>query len=895
MRNYIQFGPFLGVIGSLDPEMIPDNSAADMLNVTVEDGVIRPRYGYRNLAAHPGNFGASWGLDYIQGFDSGGNVLEEYLSFESISGTLTPVSRNVATGNRQVITNNGSSVAMAVPTYGQQPGIRAISFNNYGYVISPNDTLTAGTSSTLYRHSIGVANSFLPLTPPKAPTAAPVVQFYDGASDTETGSVDTMLWDDNSGTSLAYAAVSQSGSGISVPASPTDGHGALTINHATNGSGSSTGQTFQPSLNEGITINLQGAHGPGQQDFTYVDRIVLEFTTNGWTIENQNFTISLSNASGTVFTPTQTTVYEPPDNTWAQNHFLVAFDFDYKSPRTDYSTIRQITISWTTLGAAGSGAGITPTLIVKPLKLGQPNVTALDDGGNPVNLIVGYTYYSSVTGLESPLSPTLQLTPKQLQGYTVPSSQFRYPQPDLTYRARPKLFLTKNTGTGYDGEYDHYRLWGRRSTDTDWFLIQDLGLASPPSVAGEIATGATGAGGSNKIVAGLTYDATANIRCNWNELSTSSVFALGGKGQWTGLISGCAYKGWMVWGFKGGIGNLQHSAIGQPEALYSTYDLTLLNPSNTAAPANFTLADNGADDPVAMFPLTQSLLILGNTGIYAQSGYSPTTMSPPKRLPTSFGCAGQYACCLWHDEIGNPGVAFVSRNGEGVYLAQEDLYYLDAVHYKVAELTQLIRGRLLSFLLQGSLSNLGSLRMGVDWTKDALWLICQNRAMVLRRPSLADQQRHWEFYEFGFSEGAIANICFETRNRMRWIRTTGEFDENEWNSSTLSFISGALADAGSARPSIYYTTKKMAGPMVTRISHVEVDRESLSDTPSIEVVSSRQSETQTVPSGKYFTRFGALQQGREHQFTIWLSDSSAGGVRRVLVETLGPIGDRFRS
>jgi hypothetical protein len=877
MKNFIQFGPFGGVVTSLDREMIPDNAAADLRNVTVEDGRITPRFGYRTLGsgAAPGDWVEGYGFDYVQGFNASNALVEEYVSFEKRGSAhspypangISPWSVNVNTGARTLLTNGGAAVTLTAPAYGDQPGIKSFSFNDYAYAISPSDT------PSLYQHTIGTANSFLPMEPPAAPSSAPAVQFEQGPSD--GGSFATMRWDN--GSALSSSAVTFSDSHLEANGTAaSNGSGALTL------LADGYGTNLTP-LNETFTVNLTGTNGPGQQDLTYVDRIILLLysPTIGW--EPGQYSAVLTNASGETF---QAQITDAQVNSsGGESSVMLVCDFPYKSSRSDWSTVQKITIGWQRVDNPNAGSSaFTNSITLQPVLLGQVNVapTSDDGSGDEVNLQVGYTYYDTSTGLESEISPVLTLTPAQLAG---PAVKDNFTGASYTLYSRPKLFLTANAAL------DSYRLYAKRPTDSNWFLVYDPGLATPTNPNGLIAQGATGAGGSNKTLGSKTYDATANLRLNWNELSLSSIFTLGGS-PFKNLISACAYKGWVVWGFKGGYQNLQHSQIGNELVLTNNSDLTQLSAANAAAPANFTLADNGSDDPIAMFPVDQSLLILGEHGVYAQSGYSPTTMSPPYKLPTALGCCGQYACCLWHDDIGNPGVAFVSKNGEGVYMAQQDLYYLNETHYKVVELSAEVRGSLASFLLSGG-GTLAQVRMWADHTRDSLWVACGRNVMVLRRPSLLDQQRHWEFYVYSFADSSsVAFVASDTRNRVRWMRGSGAIDENEWNSSLSAWISGTLPDGGEPIAPIYYQCRKSVQPNAVRVRFARVDRESLSDTPSLTVASTRETTTNTFASGKLNTRFGVLQQGKEHQVTVTLQDGS-GYVRRVLLEVEGPLGDRW--
>lgn len=875
-RSTQAIGPFQGIVYALDPSQIPDNAASDMRNVQVEDGRISERYGIRRLA-NPGGTFTGWGFDYVAAYNTSGSAIEEYIMLADLGSGIVPFTVNVSSGARTAITNGGSTpTALTSPTFGSQPGIRSIFYNNYSYTISPSES---SSTANVYQHLVGTNTSWTQLSAPTAPLVAPKVVLYTGQADSQgtTGPASTMLWDDNSGTSLAYAAVTANGSGLSVPASPTDGHGTLTLNHSTNGSTNQTEVSYATPVTESMTITLNGSgqHGPGRQDFTNIDRLVLEFTTSGWTIQNQAFSVALVNSSGTTYNPTTVTVYEPPDNQWAYNHFFIVCDFNAKDPRWNYTQIDKITVSWATIGVAGSGAGVTPTLTIKPLTLGNINVIPQDSTGDNVGMMLGYTNYNSTTGLESKLSPTVQFTVKQLEGFYKPSGGFRYPLPDLMYFARPKLYINS---TGSTSGFDHYNIYVRAVGDTNWYQVA------------QIATAATTTTGGNSYNA-TTYDATYDYRSQWTDiLNTASITSSPGTTQFTNITCACVFNGGVVWGNKNGTSNIMFSQIGNPTVLYNGATTTTVDPNNVGAPANMTMADDGSDTPLALYPCYSALFALGSKGLYITLGSSPNSMSPFVRHPVAPGAAGWFSTSTWIDESGNGAVAYLDSRGEGIWLATIDPYFLDLNHVKVTELTIPVRGLIKDFLLSGTQSNIANVRMGADMNRNALWLICGTRAMVYRRPSLSDQQRHWELYDFNIPNSAtIAYISFTTTQRMRWIASDGAVYENEWNSSSSSYITGTGRDAGNAPSSIYWTSKKFVDTN-RRIDKIRVERQNLTDTPTITDYCTRESsgESVTMASGRYHARFSMLAQGYEHQFKIALADGS-GYVSLFLYDQIAPL------
>lgn len=937
-RSTRDLAPFLGIVYALDPEQIPEGSASDLRNVQLEDGRISQRYGYRNLAAAPGGFVKAWGLDYVAAFGTGQASIEEYIAVEDHGSGLLPYAINPSTGARTAL--GSSPTPLAAPAYGLQPGIKTIAFNNYSYTVSNSE---ASGSPNVFQHLIGTAGSWQALANPSPLPKPPTVIAYPGQTDSDTV-IETMKWDDGSA-ALTSAAVVMAGPSDTWTSAAGDGYGNVKLVH-------NTGVTQETTDTVTITLNGAGQHGPGSQDFTYRDRIVIPIITVPISsgveqLDPAVFEVTLTNASGQTF-QAEINVVSFGDATSGYTYLLVC-DFPAKSPRSAYASITTIEITFAIMRTTpGSGSG--NVIVIRPVLLGNVNSVANDTGGNPVPLYLAVSTFNSVTGQESGLSICPPVSVKDTQG----NSSTLWQQTPPLY-ARLKMFINSNsadsgtaqaggassitlragasssnsfyngmdvritsgTGSGqvgtvsaYNGTtkvatmasawatppdntsvytvlntngFDHYNVYARAAKDSTWYKIA------------QIATGNSPTSGS-PVHAGVTFDAAYDYQETWNEVLLNATAYTPGAAVFENVSCACPFNGGVVWGFKGGQSNIQFSALGNATSLYNNSDSAMLDPNNVGAPANMTMADNGADDPVALFAVNTSLIALGSKGVYASTGSTPTTMSPFVRLHKGLGCAGQFAACLWHDDLGNPAVAYLSKNGEGIYLAQQDPYFLNTTHFKVSELSVPVRGLVKDFLLNGSYANLQYVLMGIDERRDALWAICQNRAMVLRRTSMADQMRHWELYSYTVPNSAnIQQISFTTNYGMRWIRSTGEVDENEWNSASSAYITGANSDAGSAQTPIYWQSRSFTG-FNRRVDRMFVDRQNLTDTPTVTDICTRTpaGESQTLASGRYMVRFGWLAQGHTHQFKIALQDGS-GHVKRIQWDELGPLSRRTLS
>jgi hypothetical protein len=135
--------------------------------------------------------------------------------------------------------------------------------------------------------------------------------------------------------------------------------------------------------------------------------------------------------------------------------------------------------------------------------------------------------------------------------------------------------------------------------------------------------------------------------------------------------------------------------------------------------------------------------------------------------------------------------------------------------------------------------------------------------------------------------GTVKYLAYSSKRRMRWLQSTGEFQEFKWNSSTNAWIEGSNRHAGSAMPtdSVLVRSKILVGEQ-TRVFKVTVVRDTMSDTPKVVVYSTRQTATYTLASGKLDKRCSQFQQGREHYLDLILPETSSI-VRRVQLELWG--------
>lgn len=589
-----------------------------------------------------------------------------------------------------------------------------------------------------------------------------------------------------------------------------------------------------------FTYDLNGS-GAGIQDMTYQDVIYLQFLqpTAGFRIDPDTVKVEFINNDGAplTLTPSVTEVQEY-DSIGGNGRIWIYFD---KKTRTDFDNIRKIRLTYTITNSTGTATNN----LLRILQLGYRRID-LAYGWDPIpdTLTFGYTYYNSAADIESDLVTA-----------TAPRAWFDSARTNDNLGDSDRQAYV-HTAASSDPNVDKIRVYYLAPDDT-W---RRIGEQADTTIDFNIAV-------SNAEALDLPEYEPSTFK-------TDNCTCAG------------IYKGWVVWGYKGRFENVRHSSVGEPEKQYSGTALT----TNLNRGANFSMRQ---DDPVAFHEADDALIILCTQGVYAQVPLVgqqpvPTAMTPPKRLPGAKGLANPFASCRWRDAQGFAGVAFLDLTGE-LYLAVVSDQFDGSSGYRLDELSAPIRGTIGAYLRDGQgLADFSTARLAVDEATDSLVLVMGKRGIILSRPSLTDGERPFVRQRWTMTSG-IGYLAYSPRRRQRWLQSTGEFDENQWNSATGAWIEGANRHGGAAMPadSALWTSPVLVGPN-TRAFKAYVKRDSLSDQPKVTLVSTRQTATYTVASGHQDVRFSQYQQGREHQLTLSLPET-CGPVRGIELEIWGEI------
>lgn len=385
-----QIQGFGGAFSAIDPrEITPFNGALKLLNVRIEDKSITPRFGYRSLASAQANFGTPYGLVYLSGYTGSQVFTEEFVSFESISGTVRPFSRNAVTG---AVTN----IRTPVPA---QPSLNASdwvgrAFGSFAYFANANET------SSVVKYTLGSPDTWTPLQIPVAPTAALTYSvLYGGGS---LAAYSTRAWD-----AVVTANVTYTGVGTATGFA-ANANGTLTLGTSVAGTGS-------------FTIDMKAASGiNANQDWTSND--IFYFTLQGepgagngsYAFDTSSFGVQLVNDDGSPVTfnsvQLDCRIISPQVGT-TPAVYGIRVEFD-KANRALWVNIRKVVVSfWVN---SNSGAKMRMSAWTR----GGVWISASRNPVLPRDVLFSYSYYYSANLWESGLCPTALTVPfAVLQGF----------------------------------------------------------------------------------------------------------------------------------------------------------------------------------------------------------------------------------------------------------------------------------------------------------------------------------------------------------------------------------------------------------------------------------------------------------------------------------------------
>jgi len=508
----------------------------------------------------------------------------------------------------------------------------------------------------------------------------------------------------------------------------------------------------------------------GTQNLTYNDPYFFELV-----IPNVKFQISPDSVKLYFETTSGTeqllavTVEKVTDSSGLVTRILCYAKFGSRT-RTDWSSVKYISFEYdVTLSSATASENM---LRISPVKKGGVvDWGAVSDKFEAFHGVfqIGYGYGVSSTGLKSGVAGPLVCAKEDLLGQEILKGFYLGTIPYLTIPA--------SSASDVDQIIIYER---RRKTSGDsqvvmseWRTVETI---ADPGTA-------------------TTNYTFASTEKDFNDASPYT----GGDFQYDEIIKAKVIHGCVLYGYRNQRQNLRWSAVGLPYT-QASLDGSNVDIDDPNRGANFSMSDDQEDVPVDFWPVGQVTVILGEKGAHYQVGTKPALMTFPRRVNGAPGCAGRHASCPWLDESGNPGVAYIGRDGQSVWFIYvtgvSDLESMVGIR----ELTYEERTSAYDYVLRRNPNlNRNVIALNPDLRQSALWYNYSYQAMVGRRPSLLDGKRFWEHYTYGNQSNGNwtgEDWTLYSFDQDRGIKATtpdGIVDELEYDSSNSMATIGGVA------------------------------------------------------------------------------------------------------
>jgi hypothetical protein len=692
MKSRIRLGPFLGIQRTTDSQYIGQQHASSALNVSVRDGALRPRFGYRKVVD---GAGTAYGFAHVSGYDDSYQHVAEWITVEEVADDARPFSIDPATGARTQVTDGGTEVALHKSPW------QFCVFDAFAYAINPN------SDPSVYRHRLGDPNSWELVTVPDPPTPPDltnpneitVQRTLPAPSGAPYQKVDFSELPDTSVTSDT-GHMFTSHQGINAEGEPwvrVRGHGKswteLTIELD-----EPLDWTHADALHWQVyprQISTEPLGGDSFHDQLPADNHIIVYDSGGTPSAafQAQITGSQFNASGSTY------------YAWADIRML---------DDAIRAEVSKITIRWNSY-FGNEARYCIPELYVGGLAYhDDSNYDGTPDRGlsNPSSRVIEYAAFYEEGALKSDAYISRRVPPSEHLGERY-KAQFPRSGSNLLVR------VPQHTGGAFTGAAD---IKLARYIDGDWYL-----LATAPN------TGQLIFDDRLRDSDILADPATYPLIVLDNEIIPPPVNVFSA----TGVVAAVPYKASMVWLYSGGKSNVRISRIGEAEVVDESALEDDFNRSRT-----MNLSEDYADEPLGGVASGDVLYVVGKKAIYATAGDVPSQLVPFRRLAGSIPCAGRFGYVRYTHE-GEPGMAYIDSSGEGVWWYGARQVFASQAEGRPVELTADIRGYVREFLLDAQELQASDIRMAVDEITQSLWLLAGARALILR-PATGVGGRHWE-------------------------------------------------------------------------------------------------------------------------------------------------------
>lgn len=722
-------------VKALSKSLLQPGQAVDSENVTVEDGALGLRDGFRNVIAPPAGQTTQKGFKWLRTI-VGSVLYEAFLSVDNVGGTVTPNEIAYDGTNdrysRTPITAPGPTALDVSDTYWRFASFRDQVFGwNYSSAESADDP------GPLVTYTLSDYDSWVAVRRPTDPTAGITVTYAKNSAGGAAYSQIRWTGGDplNPATDVAYTAPAAADPGAVGGADVSSVSGeAFQICHTASTLGRAK-----------VKIDLS-AISAGAQDLQRAD--AFGFTL---TLPNVNFQIDATSVKLYFETTggTETELKVETDSSQDSTGKVVRIECYAKfgdKTRATWASVRYVSLEYDV--SLSSATASENMLRFNPVTKGG---IADWTGDAPITgIMVAYTWANSTNGYESGLGTFgYQLSIQALKGdkYAGHASWYLGSYPVL------------GTATSAESGVDKVRVYMAFATEGTLLVPRKFGKW-------------------RRLTEQADTDTTYDLSTTWEEFQDLTEYEPN-KFVHDDILCAAQFKGWMVWGYRDG--SVRHSRYGKPLLQASSDDAFAvdIDDEDPLRGATFQLND---DTPRGFVQIGDTLVVLGAKRVYVQTDTTglPAGMTPPSIVQGAPGCIGFESFDAWKLDTGVPGCAYVSTDGASVWFIAIVQSTGSERGPKALDVTVKVRGWLHEKLYGGStLTDPESVQLIVDQETDALVLFYSQRALILRRPGLDSESRDWDVCDFepGHHGSTWGKLAYAAGYGIFGVRLNGALDQ----------------------------------------------------------------------------------------------------------------------
>lgn len=819
----ITWGPFGSIMSGLAEPNVPNPYATGGFNFQTDSTGLSPRFGFTKRSAPQTGFQAASLAAYVAG-NNDGDLAEQVVTMETVSGTTRPYIVELSTGNRTVITDGGTPLSLTAGVWECATYEGRALMHRRG-------------AGPIFAHTVGEADSWdeLDVSNPASGYSPPQVSFEITEDILGNDPQPPFNW----AGADADTVDDQGGNGGPVAFS-AEAAGVLTL-------AGTTSENNYPVAHFRLNLGEITAGDPTLPDLSLAKRIEFDLVMPVNDVNGSDFItnlseieITLTNDDGTPVSlqliVSDTVVNDPATGGFPKTHKLKC------SPPSSWGTTfgsafseaRFLEVKFT-YDPVGPGNGGEPWLFhigeVTPVNTAPAAITITDD----LRIQFAHAPYDSVIDAEA-----THLRETEWFNFQGPNRYALSGDTDLIGNI-PTLMADAPP------DADAIRYFVRFSDDTAWRLIGERPKSDPS----------------------LTVDKTEQALRNL-ELRTAPKAEPLGTPAFMFTHAGSAF-----WLYNKGTSNIKISYQGVAERLAkSTDDLDDASRGRT-----LSLADDASDAPVWGASAGSAAIILGKRGAYSMFGLAPTLMTPVKKLANDIGLYGRCAA-RWRTDENLTAVIYMGVDFN-LWLAYAREGMDNDTGGYVQEVSTYNRGLVAKWLGITRSTDPETTRMATDPVADAIWIVKGYRAVVLRKAHLLDGNRPFECYEYNVASG-WSHVVAVPGFGLWGVRASGAIDQFDRDPDTGEPIDGTNIDDGAQMPEGEYPFPRIQGER-SRIARVETARDTAIPV-DVTITSAEQgATTYTIAAERRSAKVGKHQVGEYHDVVLAVPEGM-GRIDRMTLE-----------